>query len=103
MATVLFVVRANVSAERDDAFNRWYNTEHIPQVLQYRGTVSARRYKSIIGDERFRYMTLYEFESEETFRKFLDSEHLKELIGEYDANFGEVSERERSGYVQVWP
>ena len=27
----------------------------------------------------------------------------KELVKEYNASFGEVSERQRSAYVQVWP
>jgi hypothetical protein len=31
------------------------------------------------------------------------SDHLKTLIAEYDAHFGESSERARAAYVQVWP
>jgi len=72
-------------------------------VLRFPGAVSARRYKAILGADRLQYMALYEFESEETFQKFLDSEHFAELKREYDAHFGGVSERERSAYVQVWP
>jgi hypothetical protein len=34
MATVLFVVKATIGPEREAAFNRWYNEEHVPQVLQ---------------------------------------------------------------------
>ncbi len=103
MATVLFVVKASISAEQEEAFNRWYNTDHCPQLLQYRGAVSARRYKAILGEDRTQYMALYEFESEETFERFLESDHLARLKDDYDANFGTVSERERSAYVQVWP
>jgi hypothetical protein len=32
-----------------------------------------------------------------------ESDHLKTLIKDYDANFGETSERQRSAYVQIWP
>ena len=32
-----------------------------------------------------------------------NSDHLKELVKDYDANFGTTSERERSAYVQIWP
>ena len=103
MATVLFLVRATITPEREAAFNHWYNTEHCAQLLQYRGAVSARRYKSILGEDRFQYVAAYEFESEETFRQFLESDHLATLKNEYDANFGTVSEREWSAYVQVWP
>lgn len=103
MAVAIFVVRASITKEREAAFNKWYNEEHVPQVLQFNGAVSARRYKQILGDDKLEYLAVYEFASEETFRRFMASEHLKMLIKEYDANFGEVSERARSAYVQVWP
>ncbi len=103
MSTVLFIVKATITPEQEEAFNRWYDTEHCPQLLRFRGAVSARRYKAIMGEDRYQYMAVYEFESEETFQQFLESDHLVELKAEYDADFGTVSERERSAYVQVWP
>ncbi len=103
MSTVLFIVKATITPEQEEAFNRWYDTEHCSQLLRFRGAVSARRYKAIMGEDRYQYMAVYEFESEETFQQFLESDHLVELKAEYDANFGTVSERERSAYVQVWP
>ena len=72
MATVLFVVRASITPEREEAFNRWYNEEHCPQLLQFRGAVSARRYRAIMGEDRYQYMAVYEFESEATFQRFLE-------------------------------
>lgn len=102
MATVLFMVKATISKEREAAFNTWYNEEHCPQLLQYRGAVSARRYRKILGDDKYQYLAMYEFQDEPTFRRFLESPHLKQLKAEYDASFGE-SERERAAYVQVWP
>ena len=71
--------------------------------MQFNGAVSARRYKQILGDDKFEYLAVYEFASEEMFRRFMASDHLKTLIKEYDAHFGEVSQRARSAYVQVWP
>jgi antibiotic biosynthesis monooxygenase (ABM) superfamily enzyme len=103
MAVTVFVVRASIAKDREAAFNEWYNEEHVPQVLQYNGAVCARRYKQILGDDKFEYMAVYEFASEEIFHRFMASDHLKTLIKEYDANFGGVSERARSAYVQVWP
>jgi antibiotic biosynthesis monooxygenase (ABM) superfamily enzyme len=103
MAVTIFVVRAGIAKDREAAFNTWYNEEHVPQVLQYNGAVSARRYKQVLGDDKLEYMAVYEFASEEVFRRFLASDHLKTLIKEYDVHFGGVSERARSGYVQVWP
>lgn len=103
MATVLFVVKASITRDQEAAFNHWYDTEHVPQLLQYKGAVSARRYRAIMGEDRYQYMAVYEFESEETFQRFLDSDHLVTLKKEYDVHFGTVSERVRSAYVQVWP
>jgi len=103
MATVLFTVKATITPEREEAFNRWYNEEHCPQVLRFQGAVSARRYKKILGEDRYQYMAVYEFESEPTFQRFLEGGYLDELKAEYEAHFAGVSERERAAYVQVWP
>jgi hypothetical protein len=103
MATALFMVRASIPEEREAEFNRWYNEDHCPQVLQYRGAVSARRYRALLGEDRYQYMAVYEFEDQPTLERFLESEHFAELKREFDAHFGGVSERARSAYVQVWP
>jgi len=103
MTTTLFVVKASITPEQEEAFNRWYYTEHCPQLLQFRGAVSARRYKAILGEDRYQYMAVYEFESEGTLERFLESEHFAQLRRDYDVSFGDVSERARSAYVQVWP
>lgn len=103
MAVVIFVVRANVAKDREAAFNKWYNEEHVPQLLGYNGAVSARRYRKILGEDKYEYMAVYEFASEAVFEHFQQSDHLKTLIKDYNANFGEVSQRERSAYVQIWP
>ena len=103
MAVGLFVVRATITAERETAFNKWYNEEHVPQVLRYNGAVSARRYRRITGEDKYQYMAVYEFASEEVLQTFLQSDALKALRGEYDRHFGEVSERIGQGWVQVFP
>ena len=103
MAVTIFVVRASIAKEKEAAFNTWYNEEHVPQVLQYNGAVSARRYRQILGEDKHQYMAVYEFASEEVFRRFMASEHLKTLIKEFDAHFGEDFGARRSAYVQVWP
>jgi antibiotic biosynthesis monooxygenase (ABM) superfamily enzyme len=103
MATALFTVKATIAADREAAFNEWYNHEHVPDVFKFKGVVSARRYRAILAEDRFQYMTVYEFESEETLQRFLASDQLNWLKKEYDAKFGGVSDRQRAAYVQVWP
>ncbi|HWE19717.1 MAG TPA: hypothetical protein VG758_21465 [Hyphomicrobiaceae bacterium] len=51
MAVIIFVVRANIAKEKEAAFNTRYNEEHVPQVLQYNGAVSVRRYRQILGED----------------------------------------------------
>jgi antibiotic biosynthesis monooxygenase (ABM) superfamily enzyme len=103
MAVTIFVVRATITKDREAAFNTWYNEEHVPQLLQFNGAVSARRYRKILGEDKFQYMAVYEFASEEVFKRFQGSDHLKTLVKEYDASFGTDSQRERAAYVQVFP
>lgn len=103
MATVLFVVKATITKDREEAFNRWYNEKHVPQFLQFKGAVRARRYKAIMGDDKYQYMAVYELQDEATFRHLMESPHFKQLKADYDAAFGAVSERARFAYTQVWP
>jgi len=103
MAVGLFVVRATIAREREARFNKWYNEEHLPQVLRYNGAISGRRYRRTTGEDKYEYMAVYEFASEEVLRKFLHSDALTELRAEYDKHFGDVSERTGQGWVQVFP
>jgi hypothetical protein len=103
MAVGLFMVRATIAKEREEAFNRWYDHEHLPQVLRYNGAVSGRRYRLVSGEDEYEYMALYEFASEQVLQQFLQSDALKQLRAEYDQNFGSVSERVGSGWTQVFP
>jgi hypothetical protein len=53
MAVGLFMVRATIRKEREESFNRWYNREHLPQVLRYNGAVSGRRYRRVSGEDQY--------------------------------------------------
>ena len=103
MATVLFVVKATITRRKEAAFNTWYSRKHCPQFLRYPGAVSARRYKAIMGEDKYRYIAVYEMQDEKTFKAFLRSKQLEDLKKDYDRWFGTVSERARFAYVQVWP
>jgi hypothetical protein len=102
MPTIMFIVKATIPPDKDAAFNRWYNDEHVPQALRFPGMVSAHRYRLIDGDDRYRYMAVYELKDEATYRAFIASDHMKTLRAEYDAHFP-MSERARLAYAQVWP
>jgi hypothetical protein len=57
----VILVSMNVDPEREDEFNDWYNTEHIPHFNRLAGVISARRFRAIDGDPR--YVALYHVEN----------------------------------------
>ncbi|MBI3457114.1 MAG: DUF4286 family protein [Candidatus Rokubacteria bacterium] len=79
---VILVVRATIAREHEASFNRWYEEEHIPGILTLPGVRAARRYRALpvnpgeqAGEDRWAYMTVYEFDSEAAYRAFMQSEH----------------------------
>src|ERR1700754_4127696 len=54
----LITVWLNVPPEREDEFNDWYNLEHLRQVVDLPGFVSARRYQ--VDDAPLRYLAWYD-------------------------------------------
>jgi hypothetical protein len=66
MPTVLFVVKATIASSREEAFNRWYDETHVPDVLKFPGVVSARRYRALEGEDTYQYMAVYEVRDEKT-------------------------------------
>lgn len=56
------VISTDVVRGHEDAFNRWYNDVHVPEILACPGWRSARRYRSVDGDPRF--LAVYELEDE---------------------------------------
>ncbi len=86
----LFIVMASMVPEKEGAFNQWYNEEQLPRVLErLPGILSARRYKIIRGETKYRFMAMYEFESYEALEAAMNTEQASELAREYDKAFGE--------------
>lgn len=44
MSENIFIALTNPIQGKDEAFNAWYDTEHLPEVLATPGIVSPRRY-----------------------------------------------------------
>lgn len=68
----VFVVQSRpISPEREDEYNKWYSEEHIPDILQIPGFVTARRYRlrdaaHITADPSARpYLAVYEIEADD--------------------------------------
>jgi hypothetical protein len=63
LAPVILVTTVDVQPGAEPAFNRWYDEEHLPQVLACPGFLSGQRYECTLGEPR--YLAIYELESEE--------------------------------------
>ncbi len=55
--TALLVMMTDVADEHEQAFNDWYENEHIPEALSLPGMLSAERYR-VVG-EGIRYLAIY--------------------------------------------
>lgn len=63
-ARVLYLVSFDVDRRHRDAFNRWYDEEHVPDLLECPGFEEARRYERVDGvEEPYRFLAAYEVES----------------------------------------
>ncbi|MDQ3703377.1 MAG: antibiotic biosynthesis monooxygenase [Chloroflexota bacterium] len=105
-APYLFMVRANVAPEHEEAFNAWYDGEHVHDVSRLPGCIRGTRYRvvdGLAGDTGYRYLALYEFESEAALRAAVESEYFAQLISRFDQSFGAHTQRTRSFYGQISP
>lgn len=59
--TGLLMVWADVPADKEKEFNRWYNEEHLAERLAVPGFLSAARYEAVKGGPK--HLAVYELES----------------------------------------
>jgi hypothetical protein len=66
MRALLVVYTEPTTPAHEDAYNRWYTEEHLPDVLAVPGYVRATRFVAVPGDcvVPQRYLSLYELEVE---------------------------------------
>lgn len=89
-----FIVRAQVvDASVKDAFDRWYEKEHLPDAVKAFGARSAWRGWSEV-DPSVHYAA-YEFDDLARLRALPGSAALKELVAEFDRVWGEKVVRTR--------
>lgn len=68
MARSVYVVKTNPVEGREEEYNDWYNSRHIPDVLNVPGFVAAQRFtlEDLPKNETapYRYLALYEIEGD---------------------------------------
>ena len=79
---VLVIVRIDVKPEMEEEFNRWYDQEHIPNLLTVPGVLWAKR--GVNTGKGPKYVAVYEHESidvqhTEAFRKAVDTDWTRKL------------------------
>ena len=57
----MLMVWCDVPEDREDEFNRWYNEEHIQEILNVPGVLNAARYEAVRGGPK--HLAAYELES----------------------------------------
>lgn len=80
--TAYLIVRAEVGEADRAAFDRWYETEHLPDAKRAFDTLSARRGWSDVTPGV--HVAIYEFPSLARAREVLASTAIKSLIAEFD-------------------
>ena len=95
------IVRAQVPTDERAAFDRWYQTEHLPDALAAFKAVGARR--GWVDDRPATHVAIYEFASMEQARAVAGSPEIEALIAEFDRVWeGRVTRtREFIGIEQV--
>jgi cyclophilin family peptidyl-prolyl cis-trans isomerase len=57
---ILLIVQTDIEPEMEEEFNRWYEEEHIPRLLNVPGVIMARR--GINTGNGQKYIAIYEHE-----------------------------------------
>ncbi len=85
----LLIVMSSIAPEKEEAFNRWYNEDHVPKILErIPGVLSARRYKIMEGGGEYQFIAMYEFESYKALEASTKTKQVKQLVREFDEAFG---------------
>jgi len=98
----VFVVRARIEdPSLRDAFDRWYQDDHLPAAVKAFGARSAWRAWS--EDDPAVHVAVYEFDDVAQARAIPGSAVLKALAADFDRAWGKkvVRERESLRVVQV--
>lgn len=68
MASYIFIALTNAVEDRDAEFNRWYNEQHLSDVLRIPGMVAAQRFilapaQRMEAPYPYQYLAIYEIDA----------------------------------------
>ncbi len=99
----ILVVMMEVDEGHEDAFNRWYNDEHLPERLEIPGYVSARRFKLEEGEGVLKFLCIWELEDPSPLESELYKYQRARPSKLRDAAMPHVRQRARGLYTQIFP
>jgi len=80
--TAYLIVRAEVAKADRRAFDRWYETEHLPEAKSlFRARSACRGWSEVTAGV---HIALYEFADLDEAHNVLASDEIKQMIAEFD-------------------
>ena len=102
--TGLLMVWADIDPEFEGEFNRWYDEEHLPRMLQISGFLSAGRYEAVTGGPK--HLAIYELEDHNVLRSsaYLDSQKYQPSAARQKTGTSRIGRNFlRNAYRQIFP
>jgi hypothetical protein len=97
MPAAFFVVRATVpDAARREAFDKWYQTEHLPDAAKSFGAAKAWRFWSLTDPAI--HQATYQFPDEASLHRAMNGEAVKRLTADFNRDWPDVT-RTRETFV----
>ncbi|WP_439403227.1 hypothetical protein ACNJYA_16075 [Bradyrhizobium sp. DASA03068] len=89
MPAAFFVVHAVVlDASKRAAFDRWYETEHLPDAAKAFGVSKAWRFWSL--DDPSLHQAMYQFDDEAKLNAMLRGDALQKLVADFNRDWPDV-------------
>jgi hypothetical protein len=97
MSAAFFVVRATVAdPAKRKAFDKWYQTEHLPDATKSFGVVKAWRFWSLTDPSL--HQATYQFRDEASLDRAMKGQDLKRLVADFNRDWPDVT-RTRETFV----
>ena len=89
MPSAFFIVRAIVTDPNERAaFDRWYETEHLPDAVKAFGVSKAWRFWSL--DDPSLHQAMYQFDDEAKLNAMLKGDALQKLVADFNRDWPDV-------------
>jgi hypothetical protein len=99
MPATFFVVRARLSdPAKRNAFDKWYENEHLPDAAKSWGVKKACRFWSLANPAI--HQATYQFDDEASLERAMKGEDMKRLIADFNRDWPDVT-RTRDTFVLV--